>query len=77
MKQMLGYISKIDLELNPQLTDKFKFVECPFTRKMSNRSDRIYSKKFYPFDYDEVAMNTKMIKDSPNMMLVKEPCISR
>ena len=40
----IGYIAQYDLELNPHLTEKFKFKEATFTRRISSRGDRVYSK---------------------------------
>ena len=40
----IGYIVEYDLEMNPHLTEKFKFREASFTRRISSRGDRVYSK---------------------------------
>lgn len=40
----IGYIAKRNLELNPHLAEKFKFEEASFTRRISSRGDRVYSK---------------------------------
>lgn len=69
----IGYINKYDLELNPQLTEKFKFIEDTFTRRISSRSDRVYSKRFSPLDYEEIVDNANMMKEHPGIILVQEP----
>lgn len=69
----IGYIKKYNLELNPQLTEKFKFVEDTFTRRISSRSDRVYSKRFLPLDYEEIVDNANMMKEHPGIILVQEP----
>lgn len=69
----IGYINKYNLELNPQLTEKFKFVEDTFTRRISSRSDRVYSKRFLPLDYEEIVDNANMMKEHPGIILVQEP----
>lgn len=69
----IGYIKRNNLELNPQLTEKFTFIECNYTRKITSRSDRIFTKRFYPFDYDEVNMNTEIMEENNGLMLVGEP----
>lgn len=69
----IGYINKYDLELNPQLTEKFKFIEDTFTRHISSRSDRVYSKRFSPLDYEEIVDNANMMKEHPGIILVQEP----
>lgn len=69
----IGYINKYDLELNPPLTEKFKFIEDTFTRRISSRSDRVYSKRFSPLDYEEIVDNANMMKEHPGIILVQEP----
>ncbi len=71
----LGYIRKNNLELNPHLKEKFQFKETTFTRRISSKSDRIYSKMFYPLDYQDVVDNTNMMKDNSGLILVGEPFI--
>lgn len=54
----IGYIQEIDLELNPHLTEKFRFKEATFTRRISCRGDRVYSKLLaFPVDYEEIVSN--------------------
>ena len=69
----IGYIKKYNLEMNPYLTEKFKFVEDTFTRRISSHSDRVYSKKFSPLDYEEIVDNANMMKENPGIILVQIP----
>ena len=69
----IGYIQQYDLSLNPHLTERFKFVEDTFTRRISSHSDRVYSKRFYPLDYEEIVDNANMMKKNPSLILVQEP----
>lgn len=69
----LGYIKKYDLQLNPHLTERFKFIEATFTRRISSRGDRVYSKKFRPLDYDEIVENAEFMKEHKGVILVCEP----
>ena len=69
----IGYIQQYDLSRNPHLTERFKFVEDTFTRKISSHSDRVYSKRFYPLDYEDIVDNANMMKKNPSLILVQEP----
>lgn len=69
----IGYIQEYNLEMNPHLIEKFKFVEDTFTRRISSHSDRVYSKKFSPLDYEEIVDNANMMKENPGIILVQEP----
>ena len=70
----IGYIVEYDLELNPHLTEKFKFREATFTRRISSRGDRVYSKMLMsPVDYEEIVGNAKIMKNNPSLILVREP----
>lgn len=70
----IGYIVEYDLNLNPHLKEKFKFKEANFTRRISSRGDRVYSKMLaYPVDYDEIIDNANMIRGNSGLMLVGEP----
>ena len=70
----IGYIAEYDLKLNPHLTEKFKFKEATFTRRMSSRGDRVYSKMLsYPIDYEEIVDNAKVMKGNSGLILVREP----
>lgn len=70
----IGYIVEYDLELNPHLTEKFKFREATFTRRISSRGDRVYSKMLIsPVDYEEIVGNANIMKNNPSLILVREP----
>ena len=69
----IGYIKRNNLELNPHLTEKFKFLETTFTRKITSRSDRVYSKLFMPLEYEEIVENANIMKNHSGIMLVQEP----
>ena len=70
----IGYIQEYDLELNPHLTERFKFREASFTRRISSRGDMVYSKMLqFPVDYDEIVDNANMMKNNSNIILVREP----
>lgn len=74
MKQKIGYIRSYDLELNPHLTEKFKFMEATFTRTINSRGDRIKSKLFTsPIDYEEIIDNANMMKGESGLIIVDEP----
>ena len=70
----IGYIAEYDLELNPHLTEKFQFRESTFTRRISSRGDRVYSKMLqFPVDYEEIVDNANMMKNNSDIILVREP----
>ena len=70
----IGYIQEIDLELNPHLTEKFRFKEATFTRRISSRGDRVYSKLLlFPVDYEEIVSNANIMKDNSNIIIIREP----
>ena len=70
----IGYIAEYDLELNPHLTEKFKFRESTFTRRISSRGDRVYSKMLqFPVDYEEIVDNANIMKNNSGIILVREP----
>lgn len=70
----LGYIRKIDLKMNPHMTERFRFLEAPFTRRISRRGDRVYSKMLqHPTDYDEIVDNANIMKKNSSLILVEEP----
>ena len=70
----IGYIAEYDLELNPHLTEKFKFRESTFTRRISSRGDRVYSKMLqFPVDYEEIVDNANMMKNNSDIILFREP----
>lgn len=70
----IGYIQEIDLSLNPHLTERFKFREASFTRRISSRGDRVYSKMLlYSVDYEEIVDNARIMKENSSLILVREP----
>ena len=70
----IGYIQQYDLELNPHLTERFKYREASFTRKINSRGDRVYSKMLlYPVDYEDIVSTAEMMKKNPNLIIVREP----
>ena len=70
----IGYIAEYDLKMNPHLTEKFKFKEATFTRRISSRGDRVYSKMLaFPVDYEEIVDNANLIRGDSGLMLVREP----
>jgi len=69
----IGYISRTNLELNPN-AERFKFSEATFTRRISSRGDRVYSKMLaYPIDYEEIVDNANMMMNNPSLIVVQEP----
>lgn len=71
-KTSLGYIVKINTDLNPNMP-KFKFREAKYTRVINSRGDRIKSDMLlYPVDYEDVDCNTKIMKED-GIILVSEP----
>lgn len=73
MAMKIGYIRRYDLDSNPHLTERFKFIEDSFTRRISGKGDRVYSKKFLPLDYEEIVDNAKLMKENPGIVIVQEP----
>lgn len=70
----IGYIVKYDLALNPHLTERFKFREATFTRRITSRGDKVYSKMLQrPVDYEEIVDNAEIMKKSPSLIIVQEP----
>ena len=70
----IGYIAVYDLELNPNLTEKFRFREASATRTINSRGDKIRSKMLpFPVDYEEIVDNANIMKKYPKLILVKEP----
>ena len=73
-RMMIGYIRENDLELNPHLTERFQFREATFTRRISSRGDRVYSKMlWHPVDYEEIVDNAELMKKHDSVILVREP----
>lgn len=70
----IGYIQEIDLEVNPYSNEKFKFREATFTRRISSRGDRVYSKLLLsPVDYEEIVDNANIMKKNSKIILTREP----
>ena len=70
----IGYIRRNNLELNPHLTERFQFKEASFTRRISSKGDRVYSKMLaHPIDYEEVVDNANVMKGDSGLILVCEP----
>lgn len=73
-KMKIGYIQVHNLEMNPQLTDKFTFREATFTRKINSRGDKVYSKMLlFPVEYEEIVDNANLMKQHETLILVSEP----
>ena len=73
-KMKIGYIVRYDLDMNPHLTERFKFREATYTRKINTRGDRVYSKMLlFPVDYEEIVDNANIMKNNPNVILIQEP----
>ena len=69
----IGYIKRYNLELNPHLTERFKFIEASCTRTINSRGDKIRSKILCePVDYEEIFDNANIMKKN-NLILVCEP----
>lgn len=70
----IGYIQVYDLKLNPNPKKKFKFREATFTRRITSKSDRVYSKMLqFPVDYEEIVDNANIMKKKPRLILTREP----
>lgn len=74
MAMKIGYINVVNLKMNPHLTERFQFREATFTRRISSRGDRVYSKMLqFPVDYEEVVDNANIMKKNPSLILTQEP----
>lgn len=70
----IGYIVRYNLKLNPNITNRFGFQEASFTRKITSRGDKVYSKMLcFPVDYEEIVENARMMKENDGIVLVGEP----
>ena len=70
----IGYIEEIDLKLNTHSKEKFRFREATFTRRISSRGDRVYSKLLlFPVDYEEIVDNANIMKNHSDIILIREP----
>ena len=69
----IGYIRRNNLEFNPHL-NRFDFKEATFTRRITSKGDRVYSKMLvYPVDYEEIVDTANMMKNKSNLIIVDEP----
>lgn len=74
MAMKIGYISEVNLKMNPHITERFQFREASFTRRISSRGDRVYSKMLlFPVDYEEIVDNANSMKKNSSIILVREP----
>lgn len=74
MGMKLGYIVKHNLEMNPQLTERFVFKEASFTRSISGKGDRVHCKMLCgPIDYSEIVDNAIFMRNNSHLVLVQEP----
>lgn len=74
MAMKIGYIRENNLELNPHLTGRFEFREATFTRRITSRGDRVYSKMLaYPVYYEEIVDTANMMKGNSGLIVVREP----
>ena len=70
----IGYINEVNLKMNPHITERFQFREASFTRRISSRGDRVYSKMLlFPVDYEEIVDNANIMKKNSSIILVREP----
>lgn len=72
MKMKIGYIERYSDSTNAQCYN-FRFIECSFTRRISSKGDRVYTKQFMPIDYEEIVDNANIMKGSSGIILVQEP----
>lgn len=69
----IGYIRKNNTELNPN-RPKFEFKEASFTRRISSRGDRVYSKMLcFPVDYEDIVDTANMMKGNSSIIVTQEP----
>ena len=74
MAMKIGYIIVYDLKMNPHLTERFKFREATFTRRITSKGDRVYSQILqFPVDYGEIVDNANIMKKNPQLILTREP----
>lgn len=72
-KQRIGFIHRINLELNPSSTEKFKYREASYTRRIGPRGDTVRSNLFYgSLDYEDIESNTRILKEHSDLILVNE-----
>lgn len=69
----IGYIRRNNTELNPT-RPRFEFREATFTRRISNRGDRVYSKMLVrPVDYEDIVETANEMKNDSGIIVVNEP----
>lgn len=74
MEMKIGYIIVYDLKMNPHLTERFKFREATFTRRITSKGDRVYSQLLqFPVDYEEIVDNANIMKKNSQLILTREP----
>lgn len=74
MEMKIGYIIVYDLKMNPHITERFKFREATFTRRITSKGDRVYSKMLqFPVDYEEIVDNANIMRKNPQVILTREP----
>lgn len=74
MAMKIGYINEVNPKMNPHITERFQFREASFTRRISSRGDRVYSKMLlFPVDYEEIVDNANSMKKNSSIILVREP----
>lgn len=45
-----------------------------FTRRITSKGDRVYSKMLqFPVDYEEIVANANIMKKNPRLILTREP----
>ena len=69
IKNRIGYIVRTG---DKETGHRFKLRESTYTRKISSRGDKVYSKLLYPQNYDDVKVNTEIMKEN-GVILVTEP----
>lgn len=72
MAMKIGFIQKYSDPCHIE-NDMFRLIECSCTRRISSKSDRVYSKCFMPLDYEEITYNANIMKKNPGIILVQEP----
>ena len=74
MEMKIGYIIVYDLKMNPHFTERFKFREATFTRRITSKGDRVYSQLLqFPVDYEEIVDNASIMKKNSQLILTREP----
>lgn len=67
----IGFIQKYSDPCHIK-NDRFRFIECSCTRRISSKSDRVYSKRFMPLDYEEIVDNANIMRKNQKIILVQE-----